>query len=125
MMREDLHSVDIHNISPSHSPLHRLLTNTQITTLHAAFQACKLIHLKGVRVVVIKSLDSNVSGPDHIDIVASALKSSGELPEEYIHLRVPRLGGYLSGTGDLTSALLLARLQVEGVERLVGVVEKT
>ena len=120
-----------HIITPNQTEA-ELLTDTNIRSLHDAVAACDALHSKGVKLVVITSLilpedqTDGATHPSHIHIVAT--QSAPLFPAEksattdasaasdrlvssgYWHLRVAHVPGYWSGTGDLTSALLLGWL---------------
>lgn len=81
-----------------------LLSGMNIRHVDDAVRACEVLHDKGPNVVVITSLsfpeDDNV-----ISIVAS-IKTDQGLTKVYT-MRIPRIKGYFTGTGDLFCALLL------------------
>ena len=131
----------------------------QIRTEEQAVEACGVLHEKGVKVVIITSLALDVQQPanvtpataaPHITILATqsaplplassstsssshptstAISAHRLYPAGYWRLRVPSLAGYWSGTGDLTSALLLGWLLrtggdvAEAVSRAVSAVQ--
>jgi pyridoxine kinase len=82
------------------------LTGVTIVTRDDAISACDVLHARSVQHVVITSIDT---GDDHILVVASSKLNSSKAKR--MSIRFPKLPGYYSGTGDLTSALILAWLQ--------------
>ena len=114
-----------HVITPNQTEA-ELLTGRKIASLDDAVTACEALHAKGVRLVVITSLTlpedvaTGSAHPSHINIVATQsaalfpASSSSSAPRlvgaGFYHLRVPHVEGYWSGTGDLTSSLLLGWL---------------
>ena len=82
------------------------LTETKIDSLESAHAACQKMHSWGVQHVVITSIDSLPDDDTHLHVVAS----SASQPDSYIHLSLPKIETYLSGTGDALTALLLAHL---------------
>ncbi len=116
--------------------LHRLLTGQTIKSFADAFNVCKWFHEKGVPIVVLTSLyledEANTTSSDQkvIHVIASqaenysldslsntpdnaASTTSLTIPKEYLHMSFPQIPAYFSGTGDLTTALLLARLKLD------------
>ena len=110
-----------------------LLTGRKIASLDDAIAVCEALHTSGVKAVIITSLDlpedhlDGADHPSHIHIIAtqsaplfppppssfssaSSPASSHLIESGYFHLRVPFVSGYWSGTGDLTSSLLLGWL---------------
>ena len=107
-----------------------LLSGRDITSVDDAVRACHHFHAQGIHTVVITSVQLP-DDPQHIHIVASSMDMSHSTELEskieesgfvkrvclsgednqslpYLHARVPRFDRYVSGTGDLTAALLLA-----------------
>jgi hypothetical protein len=93
-----------------------LLTGLKIRCESDAVAACRQLHSRGVRIVVLTSLD--YGSTDEIVMMLS------ESADEQFTLRVPRLKAHFTGTGDLTAALLLAWIQ-EHPRELALVLEKT
>lgn len=101
-----------------------LLTDRSLRTLADAQEACRLLHARGPRVVVISSFEETPtpssstaeaeSKPREIVVIGSKVttndRTGGELQCEQYALRVPWIDSYYTGTGDLFAALLLARL---------------
>jgi pyridoxine kinase len=95
-----------------------LLAEMPIKTEKDALTACGILHSKGPHTVVITSLNLD---PSWVTIIASTSTSSTTKDhqqqqqqtekEETVYnqykLRVPRVDGYFTGTGDLFTALLL------------------
>lgn len=79
-----------------------LLCDTTIDSEQSAFAACEQLHQMGPRIVVLTSC--SFGDKDDLTIVAS----DREDLKEVLLMTVPRREGYWSGTGDLTSALLVA-----------------
>ena len=121
-----------HVITPNQTEA-ELLTGQKIASLDDAVAACEQLHRSGVKAVIITSLDlpedhqQGAEHPSHIHIIATqsgplfppssstsssapSSTSSPLLERGYFHLRVPFVSGYWSGTGDLTSSLLLGWL---------------
>lgn len=92
----------------------------------------------GVGTVVLTSLNV-ASRDDVIEVIATSSTEShplqsldehdkmnpkNHLPHNYYHLTVPKLPGYLSGTGDLAASLLTVHLTLAPSD-LKGALEKT
>ncbi|KAJ1857241.1 putative pyridoxal kinase [Coemansia sp. RSA 1853] len=86
-----------------------LLTNTTITTLDTAKNACNEMHRIGVPNVVITSaaLDSENGDCEMLHLIGSELCPKSGAKHQFA-IAFPRLSGYYTGTGDLFAALLLA-----------------
>eukprot|EP00727_Mastigamoeba_balamuthi_P013796 m51a1_g9039 putative pyridoxal kinase (302) ;mRNA; r:849-1973 len=69
-------------------------------------QAIDAVHAMGPRCVVVSSVSDQDGDDGYINVVGSSLRGTGA-PERF-RMRLKRLSGYYSGTGDLFAALLLA-----------------
>mmetsp|Transcript_21899 Transcript_21899/g.56852 ORF Transcript_21899/g.56852 Transcript_21899/m.56852 type:complete len:315 (-) Transcript_21899:266-1210(-) len=83
-----------------------LLTGVKIKTKQDAFVACRALHERGVKTVVISSFTDD--DEKSIKVVAST-KGEG-----CVCMEVPKLEARFTGTGDLLSALILAWLHRDG-----------
>ena len=83
-----------------------VLTGTSITCMKDAIKVCDIILSWGVKRVVITSVEF-ASDPSTLHVVGT--DGSGS----YYKISVPKLDIYFSGTGDLTTALLLGWGAVE------------
>eukprot|EP01083_Nonionella_stella_P062095 161553_1 len=110
-------------VTPNQTEI-ELLTNIKISDERAAFKACCRLHARGIRTVVLTSLD--FGDPEIIRVFATTVEesdsttgddqnksctSSGALPTRYLTLDVKRVPKYFAGCGDVLSALLLAWLE--------------
>jgi pyridoxine kinase len=107
-----------------------LLSEVSITSEQDALTACAILHSKGPHTVIITSLNLD---PKWVTIIASSTSKQQQEEEEeeqeqqlqntafngtsnnnakytQYKLRVPRVDGYFTGTGDLFTALLLGWL---------------
>lgn len=90
-----------------------MLAGVDIHTISDAKAACVALHALGTPAVVITSLECQNTPEGMLDIIASIAQSQSreesktDAAPDFLHLRVPKVTGYLSGTGDLCSALLL------------------
>jgi len=78
-----------------------LLSQRSISTVEEALNACRLLHGRGVSTVVVTSAEFT---PDVITVIASSVKPRSR----QLLFEVERLPVHFPGSGDLTSALLLA-----------------
>ena len=76
-----------------------LLTNEKIENENDAKKVCDIFHQQGISIVVLKSLDFE---KDYITIIGS------QKNEKKYKIKVKRIDGYFTGTGDLIAALILA-----------------
>jgi pyridoxine kinase len=76
-----------------------LLTGTTINDEKDAKNVCDLLHQKGIQIVVLKSLDFE---EDFITLIGSQKDS------KKFKIKVKKVKGYFTGTGDLIAALILA-----------------
>lgn len=83
----------------------QFLTGVEISDASSALSACRILHSKGVRTVVITSLELQSDSKQPDDEVC-ILASDSETGDAWL-LSTPRIGSYYSGCGDLTAALLL------------------
>jgi len=81
------------------------LSGVKITSVRNAAEACDVLHDRGVEHVVITSL--HCEEKDKITILGSSKDVMGGAPKRFF-LKVPRIERNFTGTGDLTSALVLA-----------------
>lgn len=81
------------------------LTGSKINSLADAMAACEALHAKGAGIVVITSLDF-MQTPDQVAILLSP-----HVGQTKWLLRLPMIeGGPFTGTGDLTAAMCLAKM---------------
>jgi pyridoxine kinase len=76
-----------------------LLTGTKINDEKEAKDVCDLLHEKGIQIVVLKSLDFE---EEYITLIGSQKNA-----KKY-KIKVKKVKGYFTGTGDLIAALILA-----------------
>jgi pyridoxine kinase len=86
-----------------------LLTGMKIISEEDAIKACDVLHGKGVATVVITSIE-NINVPDSLSVIASTTNEGGK---KRYKVRVTKLKGEFTGTGDLFSALLPAYMQLQ------------
>lgn len=82
-----------------------LLTRVTISSMDDAVRACAVLHGKGPKVVVITSL--TFPGEKESIVILASVKQGKNDPGKMYKMRIPRIQGYFTGTGDLFSALLL------------------
>jgi pyridoxine kinase len=99
-----------------------LLTGFPVRGLASALAACNALHALGPHTVIITSLEEEVDGAPVLTLVGSTRTVQAAGCPARFALRVPRLAGYFTGTGDLTAALLLART-AEAPGRLAAAAE--
>lgn len=103
------HIVPLANVVTPNQFEASLLTGREVGTLAEACAACDALHALGPATVVITSMDLPEDGGTHLTLVGSTtLPQAAGRPQRF-QLRVPKLPGYFTGTGDLTAAMLLAR----------------
>lgn len=78
------------------------LTGLRITSEKDGLDACNILHAAGPSKVVITSLHTE----DHLLLIGSHQKVKGQPPEQF-KIVIPKIPAYFTGTGDLTTALLL------------------
>ena len=87
-----------------------LLTGLSVRSVAEAAAACRALHARGPHTVVITSLDDAASGGTggggSIVMVGSRQVDGGETLQW--SLRLPRIPQHFTGSGDLTTALILA-----------------
>jgi len=79
------------------------LSDQKITSLDDAGQVCQFFHDAGIPYVVLTSVDLN-------DVVY-AVYSTKDQADEFYSIQFDKMDQYVSGTGDLTTALLASWLQ--------------
>ncbi|OEL31180.1 Pyridoxal kinase [Dichanthelium oligosanthes] len=79
-----------------------LLTGLRITSEQDGLTACNTLHSAGPRKVVITS--ALIGGKL---LLIGSHKKSKEQPPEQFKIEIPKIPAYFTGTGDLTTALLL------------------
>ncbi|KAL6223222.1 hypothetical protein ACLB2K_006610 [Fragaria x ananassa] len=79
-----------------------LLTNSRIVSESDGRKACNILHAAGPSMVVITSI--NIDG--NLLLIGSHQKEQGLSPEQF-KIVIPKIPAYFTGTGDLTTALLL------------------
>jgi pyridoxine kinase len=92
-----------------------LLSGIPIRDLASAYANLHWFHARGVRTVILTSMsfptDSDASSEQLIQVMASTISDlSDPYPTQYAHMQFRKVPTYFSGTGDLTTALLLAWL---------------
>lgn len=104
----------------------RLLTGVDIKDETSALQACEALHEKGPSTVIITSM----KGQDqHVLLVGSTRCPQRPGSPSTFVLRIPHIQAYFTGTGDLLTALLLARVHqypdqvAHAVELAVGALQ--
>ncbi|KAK9845799.1 hypothetical protein WJX81_002662 [Elliptochloris bilobata] len=85
------------------------LTGREIRSEGDALAACRALHERGPATVVITSV-SLPSARGETLLVASTSLPQADGSWQALKLRIPRVDGYFTGTGDLMTTLLLARL---------------
>ncbi|WMV16913.1 hypothetical protein MTR67_010298 [Solanum verrucosum] len=78
------------------------LTGSSITSEKDGQEACNILHAAGPSKVVITSI--NIDGT--LLLIGSHQKEKGQSPEQF-KIVIPKIPAYFTGTGDLTTALLL------------------
>lgn len=94
-----------------------MLTGIKIKSESDALRACGVLHDKGPSVIVITSVSfENEKDDDSITMLISLKRQSEKVSSrQRAHkIRVPRIEGYFTGTGDLTAALMLVWLSRDG-----------
>ena len=93
-----------------------MLTGMKIESESDALKVCDKLHDRGPSIVVITSLtlEKKTDDSKHILMLLShqekdSCSSSSSSRHAYV-IRVPRLEGYFTGTGDLTASLMLGYL---------------
>ncbi|XP_057522153.1 pyridoxal kinase-like isoform X2 [Amaranthus tricolor] len=79
-----------------------LLTGLRITSEEDGREACRKLHAAGPSKVVITSI--NINGD--LCLIGSSKTEKDESPEQF-KITIPKIPSYFTGTGDLTTALLL------------------
>lgn len=79
-----------------------LLTGSRIVSEKEGREACNILHAAGPSKVVITSI--NIDG--NLLLIGSHQKGKNQPPEQF-KIRIPKIPAYFTGTGDLTTALLL------------------
>ncbi|KAK6798232.1 hypothetical protein RDI58_005934 [Solanum bulbocastanum] len=78
------------------------LTGSSITSEKDGQEACNILHAAGPSKVVITSI--NIDGT--LLLIGSHQKEKGQSPDQF-KIVIPKIPAYFTGTGDLTTALLL------------------
>ncbi|CAH9086899.1 unnamed protein product [Cuscuta epithymum] len=79
-----------------------LLTGLSITSEQDGQEACNILHAAGPSKVVITSI--NIDG--NLLLIGSHRKEKGQPPKQF-KIVIPKIPAYFTGTGDLTTSLLL------------------
>ncbi|XP_074308337.1 pyridoxal kinase [Silene latifolia] len=79
-----------------------LLTGLRIVSEKDGMEACNKLHLAGPAKVVITSI--NIDGS--LLLIGSSKKDKDQAPQQF-KIMIPKIPAYFTGTGDLTTALLL------------------
>ncbi|CAL8468163.1 g7702 [Coccomyxa elongata] len=85
------------------------LVSESIVTEEDAVAACNKLHKRGVATVVMTSFHPE-GVEDHLLLIASTRMSQDDGLPSQLRLKIPRSAAYFTGTGDLLTVLLLARL---------------
>lgn len=88
-------------LTPNHFEAEQL-TQTRIVSEQDGRQACIILHSAGPAKVVITSI--NMEGT--LLLIGSHMKGKDKQPEQF-KIVIPKIPAYFTGTGDLTTALLL------------------
>lgn len=105
-------------LTPNHFELEKL-TDMTISSVDDIKAGCRLLHLKGISLVVLTS--THISPPSATDgaprqqLIASLCS---EEKKRLFFVSFPYLDSYFTGSGDLTTALLLAWVTREGLGNL-------
>ncbi|XP_022948502.1 pyridoxal kinase-like [Cucurbita moschata] len=78
------------------------LTGLRIQSEGDGREACNILHAAGPTKVVITSISMN----GELLLIGSHQKNEGQSPEQF-KIAIPKIPAYFTGTGDLTTALLL------------------
>lgn len=105
-----------------------ILTNRKIIDLSSAYKSCLDLHKLGVKIVVLTSMtfkdDVSDTNTPYIHVIATQLTNASlsppsttttnnddnnddNMPINMLHMKFEAVPMYFSGTGDMTSALLL------------------
>ena len=84
-----------------------MLTGMKIRTQEDALKVCEKLHNRGPSIVVITSLTLKESKDKSIVMILSHRDKDHR---NAYAIRVPRIDGYFTGTGDLTASLMLGYL---------------
>lgn len=96
-----------------------MLSGIPIRDQESAWANLQWFHSRGVRTVIITSMQFPAAGQDPltsandlpIQVMASTIADQNDpYPTRYAHMSFQKVPTYFSGTGDLTTALLLAWL---------------
>ncbi|KAH9619899.1 hypothetical protein KSS87_012034 [Heliosperma pusillum] len=90
-----------------------LLTGLRIVSEQDGREACNKLHSAGPAKVVITSI--NIDGS--LLLIGSSKKDKDQAPEQF-KIMIPKIPAYFTGTGDLTTALLLGWSNVMGLVSL-------
>uniref|UniRef100_A0A161ZN27 pyridoxal kinase n=1 Tax=Daucus carota subsp. sativus TaxID=79200 RepID=A0A161ZN27_DAUCS len=88
-------------LTPNHFEAEQL-TGSRILSEQDGREACNILHAAGPSKVVITSM--SVDG--NLILIGSHQKEKGQTPEQF-KILIPKIHAYFTGTGDLTTALLL------------------
>nr|XP_011465167.1 PREDICTED: pyridoxal kinase isoform X1 [Fragaria vesca subsp. vesca] len=81
-----------------------LLTNSRIVSECDGRKACNILHAAGPSMVLVVITSINIDG--NLLLIGSHQKEQGLSPEQF-KIVIPKIPAYFTGTGDLTTALLL------------------
>lgn len=99
-----LHLSDI--VTPNQTEAERL-SGITIRDLQSAYTSLQWFHARGVRTVIITSM-TFAGSDDRIEVLASTLSDlSDPYPTQVARMSFEKVPTYFSGTGDLTTAMLL------------------
>eukprot|EP00761_Pharyngomonas_kirbyi_P014095 gb/GECH01014125.1/.p1 GENE.gb/GECH01014125.1/~~gb/GECH01014125.1/.p1 ORF type:complete len:305 (+),score=49.24 gb/GECH01014125.1/:1-915(+) len=84
------------------------LTDVKIDSDDQALKACSVFHSRGVKTVVITSASYGPRSDTHITLIGSTIKKT--TAGSAFKIEIPLIDKYFTGTGDLTSSLILAHM---------------
>ena len=101
-----------------------LLTGIRIRSRSDAARACDTFHARGVRTVVITSVEYDDSAGKNLMTVFASHRENEAATIQRREVTFPKLPYHFTGTGDLTAALFLARMhQTENADLGAALVE--
>lgn len=80
----------------------QLLTGIEINTLKDALHACKLLHEKGVKIILLTSLMRLDGNPENIEMLLSSSEGNYLIATPHLQMPMP-----INGSGDATTAIFL------------------
>jgi len=86
-----------------------LLSGVKIDSKQTALKACEVLHEQGTQTVVITSIQLK-EAKEELLLIASTKVPQSKGSHASIQMSIPMIHAYFTGTGDLLTALLLAKL---------------